>query len=124
MSDPSSITAWLDHVKEGGPQRERSAQKLWDRYLLRLIGLARTKMRAAHGRAADAEDVVQEAFEAFFRAAQRGQLPKLNDRHDLWPLLVKITERKAIDLRKHENRRIFYEAKGQLEDLDSWLADI
>src|SRR5262249_33141057 len=51
------------------------------------------------------EDVVLGAFDSFFRRAERGQFPRLDDRHDLWHLLVLITERKAANLARHEGRK-------------------
>ena len=44
------------------------------------------------------------AFESFYQRAERGQFPQLNDRDDLWQLLVVVTVRKAIDLVRHEGR--------------------
>ena len=44
------------------------------------------------------------AFDSFLRGAQNGRFPRLNDRNDLWQLLLVITERKAIDLVQHERR--------------------
>ena len=42
------------------------------------------------------------AFDSFCRGAARGQFPQLRDRDNLWPLLVKITARKASDLVRHD----------------------
>ena len=67
--------------------------------------LARQRLRGAKTRAADEEDVVQEAFDSFFRAAQAGRFPQLHDRDDLWQLLVRITENKALDQRKQASRQ-------------------
>ena len=44
------------------------------------------------------------AFESFYQRAEGGQFPQLNDRDDLWQLLVVVTVRKAIDLVRHEGR--------------------
>jgi DNA-directed RNA polymerase specialized sigma24 family protein len=55
-------------------------------------------------RAADEEDVALSAFDSFCRGAERGRFPKLHDRGDLWQLLVVLTDRKAIDLVRHERR--------------------
>ena len=41
---------------------------------------------------------------AFAGVPRRTALRRLNDRNDLWQILVLITVRKAIDLRKHEGR--------------------
>jgi RNA polymerase sigma factor (sigma-70 family) len=54
---------------------------------------------------ADAEDIVQEAFASFIKAAKLGRFPDFKDRDDLWRLLFSITKRKAIDLRRKESRR-------------------
>jgi DNA-directed RNA polymerase specialized sigma24 family protein len=54
---------------------------------------------------ADEEDVVLQAFDSLFRRAGQGKFPELNDRHDLWRLLVKIAERKASNQRRDAARR-------------------
>jgi DNA-directed RNA polymerase specialized sigma24 family protein len=53
---------------------------------------------------ADEEDVALSAFDSFCRGAQEGRFPRLDDRNDLWHVLVLITVRKAIDLRNYEAR--------------------
>lgn len=75
------------------------------RYHGRLIALARRKLRTSSRRTADEEDVVQNAFHSFFRGVSRGRFPKLDDRDNLWRLLVVITARKAIDQLAHELSR-------------------
>jgi hypothetical protein len=47
-------------------------------------------MAVARRRAADEEDVVQDAFHSFFRGVSAGRFPQLNDRDNLWRLLVAI----------------------------------
>src|SRR5262245_16102540 len=97
-----SVTKWIGHLQSGHPE---AAQKLWERYFESLIRLARQRLRGAKARVTDEEDVVQEAFESFFRAAQAGRLPQLHDRDDLWQLLVRIMENKAHDQRKQARRQ-------------------
>jgi hypothetical protein len=101
MSSEPSVTYWIRRAQAGDPA---AAQRIWERYFQRLVGLARKKLQGAIRRAADEEDVVLSAFDSFYRAAERGRFPQLNDRHDLWQLLVLVTERKAIDLIHHERR--------------------
>ena len=100
MSDIGSITNWICQLKQG----EREAlQKLWERYYHRLISLARRELQALPVlAAADEDDVVNSAFFSFFRAAEAGRFPQLDDRHDLWQILVMLTRRKAIDLKQYE----------------------
>jgi DNA-directed RNA polymerase specialized sigma24 family protein len=94
VSTDDSVTMWIEGLKAG---QETAAAKLWAQFYSRLIALACKKLRDLPRRAADEEDVVVSAFESFFRRAQAGQFPRLHDRHDLWQLLVTITERKALN---------------------------
>jgi DNA-directed RNA polymerase specialized sigma24 family protein len=102
MRPEASVTQWIDRLKEGDPD---AAQKLWERYFRRLVGLARKKLRAAPRRAADEEDVALSAFDSFCRGAEHDRFPQLHDRLDLWQLLVLLTARKAVDLAQHERRQ-------------------
>jgi DNA-directed RNA polymerase specialized sigma24 family protein len=82
-----------------------AAQKLWEVYFRRLVGLARGKLRGTPRKAADEEDVALSAFDSFCRGAAAGRFPRLGDRGDLWQLLVVITARKAADLAAYERRK-------------------
>jgi hypothetical protein len=95
MTAAGSVTHWLSQLKAGDPA---AAQKLWERYFRRLVGLARKKLQEAPRRAADEEDVALSAFATFCRRAEDGQFSQLSDRDGLWRLLVVITARKAIRL--------------------------
>ena len=44
------------------------------------------------------------AFDSFCTAAARGRFPRLDDRDDLWRVLVTVTERKASDLLRRQRR--------------------
>src|SRR5438874_9578101 len=104
MSSEGSVTRWVMALKDGDAD---AAQPLWERYHRRLVSLARQKLRTARRREADEEDVVQSAFHSFFRGVAGGRFPRLDDRDDLWRLLVVITARKALDqlAREHSRRR-------------------
>src|SRR5262249_28287645 len=52
----------------------------------------------------DEEDVALSAFASFCRGAEAGRFPQLSDRDDLWRLLVTVTERKALNLVRDQNR--------------------
>ncbi len=101
MATEGSITHCIQLLKAG---ERTAAQQLWERYFQRLVGLARGHLRGTPRRAADEEDVALSAFESFYQRAECGQFPQLNDRDDLWQLLVVVTVRKAIDLVRHEGR--------------------
>jgi RNA polymerase sigma factor (sigma-70 family) len=94
MSSEGSVTRWVTALKSG---EMAAAQPLWERYHRQLVSLARQKLRSARRRAADEEDVVQNAFHSFFQGVAAGRFPQLDDRDNLWRLLVVITARKALD---------------------------
>jgi len=99
MSSGGSVTRWVTALKGGDAA---AAQPLWERYHRKLVSLARQKLRSARRRVADEEDVVQSAFHSFFQGVARGRFPQLDDRDNLWRLLVVITARKALDQLAHE----------------------
>ncbi len=102
MDAEDSVTRWISQLKSGD---RTAAQPLWDAYFHRLVALARKQLRGTPRRAADEEDVALDAFDSFYRRAERGQFPKLEGRDDLWQLLFVITVRKSIDLAQREARR-------------------
>src|SRR5262245_46472049 len=102
MSSEGSITNWFGQLREGD---RAAAQKLWESYFQRLVGIARKRLKGQPRRAADEEDAALSAFDSFCRGAEQGRFPQLADRDDLWQLLVTITDRKAIDLVQHEHRQ-------------------
>lgn len=108
-----SITQYIGGLREGD---NIATQEVWNRYFRRLIGLARNRLRDAPKRMADEEDVVVSAFESFYRGVEDGKFPKLNDREDLWQVLVMITARKAVNQLKHEFRQ--KRGAGKVKQLD------
>jgi DNA-directed RNA polymerase specialized sigma24 family protein len=115
MPDEGSITRCLATLKAGD---RAAAGELWGRYFHRLVALARVRLRPASRRAADEEDVALSAFDSFYRGAEAGRFPRLEDRDDLWQVLFVITVRKAIDLVEHERRPTRGGGKvGSLSDL-------
>lgn len=101
--DPSgSLTQCLVALKAGDSY---AGHALWERYYDRLVGLARKKLGGAPRRTADEEDVVLSAFDSFCRGAAEGRFPRLDDRNDLWQVLMMITARKAANQLKHQTRQ-------------------
>jgi DNA-directed RNA polymerase specialized sigma24 family protein len=92
--DGGSVTRWLGDLKAGDPD---AAQKLWERYFDSLVRLAHARLRAASRVAEDEEDAALSAFDSFCTAAAQGRFPRLDDRDDLWRILVTLTSRKAVN---------------------------
>jgi DNA-directed RNA polymerase specialized sigma24 family protein len=90
-------------VKQGDPA---AAEHIWQQCFPQLVRFARHRLRGLPRRAADEEDVALSALDSFFRAAERGRFPDLADRDGLWRLLMQMTARKAVDLVRHESRRL------------------
>jgi DNA-directed RNA polymerase specialized sigma24 family protein len=97
-----SISQWLNQLKAGDPS---VAQPLWDRYFERLVELARKKLQGSRQAVADEEDVALSVFASFCRGAAHGRFPRVNDRTDLWRLLIVLTARKAFRLRRDQQRK-------------------
>ncbi len=98
-SSTESVTEWIGRLKAGDFV---VGQPLWQRYVDRLVRLASRKLGDAAKKVADEEDVVLSAFNAFLGGAAEGRFAQLDDRDDLWQLLVMLTERKAIGIRRRE----------------------
>ena len=102
LQPDGSVTHWLGALKGGDAA---AAQRLWERYFDRLVRLARAKLGAMPRGAADEEDVALSAFHSFCQGAARGRFPRLDDRDNLWRLLVTITARKALDQVRRQARQ-------------------
>lgn len=63
------------------------------------------RLRGHPRRVADEEDVALSAFGSFCQRAANGRFPQLQDRDDLWRLLVVIAARKAVNLVHHDRRQ-------------------
>lgn len=102
MKSGDSITPWLSLLRDGHPE---AAQRVWDRYFRRLVGLARKKLQGRRLVVADEEDVAISALDSFCRNAREGRFPQLADSDGLWRLLVVITARKATHLIRDQGRQ-------------------
>jgi len=91
MSDRRTFALLLAKLRGGDPA---AASQLVDEYGRRLAALVRARLDARIRRKEDPEEIVQSVFKSFFRRFADGQF-RLDNRHDLWALLVTITLRKC-----------------------------
>ena len=89
MSDPKSHEL-LDQFLAGNSE---AAAAIFDRYVERLLALARTRIGVKLRRRVDPEDVVQSAYRSFFVHAQNSEY-QLDRSGDLWRLLARTTMNK------------------------------
>jgi DNA-directed RNA polymerase specialized sigma24 family protein len=122
MKDASrSDTEWIDRLKAG---ESDAVGPLWNGYYAKLVGYARERLRTACRIAADEEDVALSAFDSFCRGAAEGRFPRLNDRGDLWQILIVIAARKSVDLQRREGRakrgggKVVRPSQGENESFD------
>jgi DNA-directed RNA polymerase specialized sigma24 family protein len=104
--DPGSISKLLIIITESDESVEvdDAVRALWEQYFERLVCLARSKLRPAPGAMQEAEDVALSAIDSFCRRATGGRFPRLDDRHDLWRILMTIVARKAAGLFRRPRR--------------------
>ena len=99
-----SVTHWIGDLKAGD---QRAVQPLWDRYFGQLVERARAELCALRSPMAvsDEEDVALSAFHSLYEGMRQGRFPRLDDRDDLWRLLVHLTACKALDRHRQECRQ-------------------
>ena len=96
--DGGSVTAWIGDLKSGG---DAAVQPLWERYFERLVQLAHKRLIGSTQADSDGEDAALNAFDSFCRGVKNGRFPRLEDRDDLWRILVVLTQRQVADQIRH-----------------------
>jgi DNA-directed RNA polymerase specialized sigma24 family protein len=102
MSSDGTVTYWIARLKAG--DRQLAVRRLWEAYREELLRVARARLRDLPSRAADEEDVLLNAFDSFFHDVEKNRYARLEDRNDLWQILVMLIKDKAADLIKQERR--------------------
>ena len=98
-----SVSRYIEGLRAGDSE---AAQKIWERFIQRLVQLANRKLSSTPRSSADGEDVVQQAFSEFFMQVQEGRFPKLHERDDLWQILAMLVDRRAKDqIRRQTTQR-------------------
>ena len=110
-----SVTTWIGELRGGNTA---AAQQLWERYYTQLLDFARGKLYGTPRREADEEDVSLSAFHSFCQSAAR--FPRLNNRDDLWQILIMLTARKA----SHQRRRQRAGKRGGTQDTPAAEAEL
>lgn len=102
--DSDSLSRWLPGLKAGD---EQAVAAIWRQCGTRLVRLATKQLTAkgVPGREGDGDDVAQSVYARFCLKAREGRFPKLDDRHDLWRLLFRLTFHKVLDRRRRHVRR-------------------
>jgi RNA polymerase sigma-70 factor, ECF subfamily len=92
MADPAEDKNLVNLFREGD---QDAARQIVDRYLDRLLTLARRRISQRLASRVDAEDIVQSVFRTFFVRLKEGQFV-FDDQDDLCKLLMRITLHKTL----------------------------
>lgn len=101
MADEGSVTGWLHALRSGDAH---AVERLWQRYYSILVDQAQRRM-SGRTRIHDGEDVVVDVFASFYQGIEEGRFPQLQDRNDLWALLLTITRNKAAKAIRYEHQQ-------------------
>jgi RNA polymerase sigma-70 factor (ECF subfamily) len=93
MGASSSFTDLMARLRAGD---QAAARQVFQRFVHKLVRLARERMGQALRRRVDPEEVVQSAYKSFFLRYGAGKLD-VQDWSSLWSLLTVITLRKCVD---------------------------
>lgn len=112
QDDVDDVSRWLDGLARGD---EEAIRRIFERYFNQLVHVARKKLGDSSRRGSDEEDVAISAFQSLCQGAAAGRFPRLDDRHDLWKVMVTITARKAAaHLRRgHRQKRGRGDVRGE-----------
>ncbi len=102
MSKNTNVSHWIDLVKAGD---SAAANRIWQHYFDRLVRSVRARLYGQNRAVSDEEDIVLSVFDSFYNAAENGRFPDLSDRDDLWRLLLRMSARKVVDKRRHDQRQ-------------------
>jgi RNA polymerase sigma-70 factor (ECF subfamily) len=97
MTPDDSFAGLIRRLEAGDPE---AAAVVFDRYVRRLIGLARRQLDARLRTKVDEEDVAQSVFRSFFRR-QAADPFDIASEDALWALLAEITMRKCGRWNRH-----------------------
>ena len=97
-----SVTQWIRMLQAGD---SAGAQPLWERYFSQLVRLCERRLHGRRPGKIDGEDLASVVLTAFIRGTLTRQFPLLDDRDDLWKLLLTITARRVANALRDAGRR-------------------
>jgi RNA polymerase sigma factor (sigma-70 family) len=113
MCAAHSVSQLIANLKEG---KAEAANRLWERYAIRLVEIAKKRLGNAPKRLADEEDVAASVFHSVCRGAAAGRFQDIKNRDELWWLLLAITKQKVVD---HLRREMAQKRIGRRSEANS-----
>ena len=99
MPDHDEVTLWLQSLSKDSAQ---AIHIIWQEYFEKLVGFAARRLGNTPRRDADEEDIVLSAMMSFYKGAKAGRFPQLDEREDVWKILLTITARKVQKRIRHQ----------------------
>lgn len=98
---PSSVTLSYEMLRKGD---NAAAEQIWTRFFDRLVSVARREMQNSNRRVADEEDIASTVLASLCTQAERGQLPDIHNRDDLWRMLLVRLRNEVVDHVRNDTR--------------------
>ncbi len=98
--DLSLFSSFDDTMRRLREHDEAASHAVFQRYVKRLLALAQSKLSRQLRQKEDPDDVVQSAFNSFFRRCATGSLD-FQDWESIWSMLALITVRKCVKRVRH-----------------------
>ncbi len=116
-SDGHSVTRMIQDLKA---ENSEAAGAIWNRFFSKLLPMARARLRGLADRSVDEEDLLVSVFDRFFVAVSEDRFARLNDRDDLWQILLMLTDHRVSEQYRHSNAQ--KRGGGQVMTLDAATA--
>lgn len=100
MDAEESVSSWIRQLRQGDQQ---AAHRLWNRYGEALQKIARSRYGFVLNAVFDEQDLAQSVFMSLWKNAESGRLAEVQDRNELWWLLLEITRRRAMARMTYNN---------------------
>ncbi len=98
-----SVTLFIRKLQEGD---QSAATPIWNHFFTRLVADAHARLFPQVRRVTDGEDIAVAVFDSCFRGIAKGRFPNVQDRNNLWAILMMIAERKAINANRDAGAKI------------------
>ena len=92
--EPESITLSYEMLRQGN---NAAAKQIWTRFFDQLVNVARRELQSSNRRVADEEDVASIVLASLCSQAEKGQLPDILNRDDLWRMLLVRLRNEVVD---------------------------
>jgi DNA-directed RNA polymerase specialized sigma24 family protein len=89
---------WIADLQTGDCE---ALEAVWQQYYPKLLRVIRRRLGTLQLRGADEEDIALSAVNSLYAGLTEGRFPTLQDRHDLWKILLTIAYRKTNTYRDH-----------------------